>query len=188
VPGSGEKIYAQIPHVDRKVAGALGGIDQQQCAPPMGEPGDLSDRLHRSGDVGAVRQRNQSRVRAQRLRDITLRNHPFPVRLHESHLDTAAAHQVQRTQQRVVFHRRRDDMVSRLQKPAYRYVEGFGGTVGENQAGRVRYAEESGKSRTGFVDDAGCCEGLAVSPPARSDADLPHCSIHGPVDGIRFRE
>jgi len=126
----GEQIDARRLHVDRYMSDGLRRIDEQRDAAPPGFAADGFDCLERAGDIAAVDDRNQARLRTDRVEQgVHIDKSRGRVGLDVGGLNPPGGRQgVQRPQHGVVLHRRRHNMVALTEMALDGLVE-RGGTV-----------------------------------------------------------
>ena len=166
---------AEIPwrrHVDRDLAGALGGVHDQRDAARRADPGDLGERLDRAEHVGGVGHDDRARVRPEERGD--------GVRVHEA----AAVERGQVVRDDPALARwwsgRSTELWSSRVATTWspgphqaldRGVEGVGGVGPEDHPVGVGRAEEAGPPAPGSgVDEVARLHGEVVVAAAGRDA------------------
>ncbi len=172
---------------DRQDPRRLRRIDDQDEAVFVGDPARFADGEDRPRDIRGVGEDDCFGVRADGRRDCCRVELAPDGTREDRYLDPLPLQCPQRPHDRVVLHRRGNDMVAPVQEPPEGDIERLGGVLRKNDPEGVVRTEESRHRLARIQDDPASIDREPVPGAARRAADLTEVPVHGALRLLRFR-
>ncbi len=172
------------------MSGRLRGVDEKRNPAPPGLGADGLDRLKSACDVAGVDEGDEFRPRPDGSEQIA-GVHEAGVRISRRVRDvdqTFVGERLERPQDGIVFHTRRDDVIALTQSALDRLIQGSRAIEREDDLLRGRCIDESCQTPTAIGKDFPGRQGLAIGAPAGRSPQLLGIAPHGFKDLRRLRK